>query len=228
MHFLSFHQHYCNGISKDLNPTFFLPRTHDSRAHALGRGTTWFFQYRQQNLVLRHYRRGGFIAKLLRDYYVYTGLSLTRAYREWHLLDDLAQKGLPVPQPYAFHIYKHKLFYQADIITREINNSMPLSQRLQQQALAPQLWQSIGKTITEFHAHDIYHADLNAHNILLDENDKVWLIDFDRGCFKPMTAARRNKNLNRLLRSLEKLSVQYRNFNFSENDISALKKGFYQ
>jgi len=45
-----------------------------------GRSAAWFLQIRGVRAVLRHYRRGGWAAKLLRSGYVWTGLSKTRAF----------------------------------------------------------------------------------------------------------------------------------------------------
>ena len=36
-----------------------------------GRGTTYFFQHNKNEYVLRHYRRGGLIGKVLSDQYMY-------------------------------------------------------------------------------------------------------------------------------------------------------------
>ena len=43
--------------------------------------------------VLRHYRRGGAVARVLDDRYLYTGADRTRAFREWRLLRELAALG---------------------------------------------------------------------------------------------------------------------------------------
>ena len=39
--------------------------------------------------VLRHYRRGGFVARLSRDRYLWLGESRTRSFAEWRLLAEL-------------------------------------------------------------------------------------------------------------------------------------------
>ena len=40
---------------------------------ARGRGSAWFIASGSRQWVLRHFRRGGFIARLSRDRYVWTG-----------------------------------------------------------------------------------------------------------------------------------------------------------
>src|SRR5262245_57201697 len=64
-----------------------------------GRGSVCFLTHDSGQWVLRHYRRGGLIASVSQDRYVYTGASRTRSLREWRLLAELRRRGLPVPVP---------------------------------------------------------------------------------------------------------------------------------
>lgn len=49
----------------------------------------------------------------------------------------------------------------------------------------------------------INHTDLNIHNILMDEQEKFWIIDFDK-CFQQSGESWKQGNLERLKRSFEK------------------------
>ena len=71
--------------------------------------------------------------------------------------------------------------------------------------LAAGFWKSTGKCIRRFHDAGVWHADLNARNILLDDELRVFLIDFDRARFTPGKAVNGKGNLDRLKRSLVKL-----------------------
>ena len=51
--------------------------------------------------VLRHYRRGGLVARLLGDRYVWTGADRTRSFAEFRLLGAIARLGLPGPRALA-------------------------------------------------------------------------------------------------------------------------------
>ena len=51
---------------------------------AKGRGTTHFVQIDGKDCVLRHYRRGGMVARVMGDRYWRATLPESRAWREWH------------------------------------------------------------------------------------------------------------------------------------------------
>jgi 3-deoxy-D-manno-octulosonic acid kinase len=51
----------------------------------------------------------------------------------------------------------------------------------------------------------VCHADLNLHNLLLDAQSRVYLIDFDRGT-RRAAGAWKAANLARLRRSLDKVA----------------------
>lgn len=196
------------------------------RGSALGRGTTHFIELNGTPCVLRHYRRGGMVAKLLGDRYIRATLPESRAWCEWHLLADLVSRGLPVPTPVAAQVVTSGPFYRADLITRRLQNTRSLTEVLQTGALNEKQWQAIGHCIQRFHHAGVYHSDLNAHNILLDENDAVWVIDFDKGEIRKPENEWQHANLSRLRRSLDKLAGQYDPFYFQEADWQQLVTGW--
>lgn len=159
--------------------------------------------------VWRHYRRGGLVARLLQDRYLFTGAERTRCFREWRLLARLIDCGLPVPEPIAARFLRSGLTYTADLLTAELPPSLTLAQSLGRAALSSQQWQSIGRTLAAFHLHGVQHADLNAHNILLGTSaaDQVFVLDFDRGRIRE-PGDWEQRVLQRLRRSLEKISAQ--------------------
>ncbi|MGH1486213.1 MAG: 3-deoxy-D-manno-octulosonic acid kinase [Cellvibrionaceae bacterium] len=192
---------------------------------AVGRGITYFFEQSQHRWVLRHYWRGGLIGKLLSDQYLWQSLEATRAYQELTLLDTLDNLKLPAPKPIAARIIKSGFYYQADIITQAIDNSQSLVQRLNTSLEATQ-WQKIGMTIGQFHQNNIYHDDLNAHNILITDASNIYLIDFDKGKQINDNSLWREKNLERLLRSLEKEKGLGKIKYFDKNNWLELLKGY--
>jgi 3-deoxy-D-manno-octulosonic acid kinase len=202
---------------------------HGLVAEAQGRGTAWMVRHGDDEFVLRHYHRGGMVASLLQDRYLWRGLERTRAWREWRLLASLHEQGLPVPIPVAAHVVHTGIFYRADLITRRIEGAVSLFQyvSLCPVSTATLFWQRVGQCIRRFHLRGIYHADLNAHNILLDEAGKVYLIDFDRG-EQRAAGCWEQANLKRLQRSLEKLKCSYPDMLYSENSWDSLLQGYHE
>lgn len=194
---------------------------------AQGRGTTYFFKHHGQQFVLRHYKRGGMVGKLLNDQYFYTGLVKTRAWQELHLLQHLNELGLPVPKPAAARVCKNSIYYTADIITAKIPNAQDCHMLLTQGSLSQNTWKEIGKAIALLHHFQVYHHDLNIHNIMIDDKQKIWLIDFDK-CGIKKGEHWKADNLSRLKRSLVKESEKQPNYHYQPTDWQSLIDGYQQ
>lgn len=190
-----------------------------------GRGTTYFFSFDQNDWVLRHYKRGGLVGKVLNDQYLYTGLNQTRAWQELNLLLKLNELALPAPTPLAARVIKHFGYYTADLISAKIAEAQDIHQLLLERPLNSQIWESIGATIALFHQHQVYHHDLNIHNIMLDANEKVWLIDFDK-CAVKQGQRWKQDNISRLHRSLKKEFGKATHYHFTEQDWLNLVSGY--
>ena len=171
----------------------------------VGRGSAWFIASGERQWVLRHFRRGGFIARVSQDRYVWTGEDRVRAFAEWRLLEELTQRGLPVPKPVAARYVRTGLCYRCDLITQRIADANPLSAALALDALPEALWRAAGAAVARLHHAGVDHADLNAHNILIGVTGAVSVIDFDRGRLR-RPGAWSSRNLRRLRRSLAKIS----------------------
>ena len=193
---------------------------------AQGRGTTYFIKNSASHWVLRHYYRGGLIGKLINDSYFFTGFEKTRAAKEYNLLKTMVALELPAPKPIAYRIIKSGLTYQADLLSTRITNAEDLVAILSQQIVNEALWRKIGKCIQAFHQQGIYHHDLNAHNILIDDEEKVWLIDFDQGEQRACQQTWQQANLNRLLRSFNKENAKLPVFHWQADNWQFLLEGY--
>jgi len=193
---------------------------------AEGRGTTFFIQHQGRDFVLRHYQRGGLIAKISTDKYIWLGLRFSRPWREWALLEKMLAKGLPVPMPAAIKMEQRGLLYTADIMMHRIPNSRTLMHILITEVLSEGYWIAIGSVIRRFHEEGVYHADLNASNILLDDGGRCFLIDFDRCSIKKAKIKWQKENLLRLKRSLTKALKNEAIFYFSEINWRSLLRGY--
>ncbi len=167
-----------------------------------GRGSAWIIKSEFGKWVLRHYFRGGMYARINQDKYLWAGLKNTRAIKEFRLLEHLQKLGLPSPKPMAAQVTVNGLFYRNDLIMEHIKHQQTFAQFLPQNDDL-KIWGQVGAVIKKYHNNGIYHADLNAHNILLAE-DQIHLIDFDKGKIKTQKSSWQQANINRLQRSIEK------------------------
>jgi len=204
---------------------------------AKGRFITWFIQPFKQlsdkpsdkpiEWVLRHYYRGGMVAKLSKDSFLYTGIKNTRCYLEVNLLQAMLDMDLPVPKPIAARVVRNKLFYTADLLMEKLD-ATDLFSLLKERQLLESEWRNIGKVVASFHHKGVYHSDLNAHNIMIDSNHKTWLIDFDRCEIRTKNIEWQQQNLARLKRSFMKEKSIDPSSYFDDQSWSYLQGGYDQ
>lgn len=191
-----------------------------------GRGHTLVIGDGRNEFVLRHFRRGGVVGRLINDSYLWLGEDNTRSFAEWRLLYKLVKMGLPVPRPAVARYCRKGPFYTADLITLRIPGIRPLSVRLTEKARSEAFWQSVGAAIRRFHSAGVYHADLSSHNIQIDEDGMLWLLDFDRGRLMP-AGTWQQKNLARLHRSLQKTRKLDPRVQYVERNWEQLLEGYF-
>jgi len=200
---------------------------HELDGTAQGRGAVLFIKCADgQRYVLRHYRRGGLMARIAGDRYAWHDEESTRPFAEWQLTYSLHRAGLPVPAPIAARYRQQGSSYTGDIITERLETVGSLAECLRTGALSVLTWIAAGRCIRRFHDLGVCHADLNAHNVLLSE-ENVYLVDFDR-CQLRAPGMWRDGNLVRLRRSLEKITWGLPAGRFGESDWHALLDGYRQ
>lgn len=211
-------------VSPQVDHDWFAPdywRGRDAlRTQAGGRGGVAIIATPAGECVLRHYRRGGLVAALMGDRYLWMGADRTRPFAEFRLLEDIARRGLPGPEVVAARYCRYGLFYTADLITRRIVGAQTLAECLVAGRLDGEMAEEVGALVARFHRAGIWHADLNAHNVLVTTS-ALYLIDFDRGRLRAPRVAWQQANLQRLRRSLLKLGAA------GEGD-AAFEKGTWQ
>lgn len=169
--------------------------------------------------VLRPYRRGGMIARFNAQRYLWMGIERTRAFKELRLTNTLREQGLPVPQVLGACVWKEGLTYEAALLSVRIPGALPLAEKIttlvnstdQDPNTLRTLLQHVGSIIRQAHDLGLDHVDLNARNILVDNDMQAWIIDLDRCQLRSGKNHKRDKiqkwqknNLERLGRSLEK------------------------
>ncbi|MEW9624844.1 3-deoxy-D-manno-octulosonic acid kinase [Rhodanobacter geophilus] len=196
--------------SPQVDTDWFVPerwREHGAlRSQSGGRGGVQLIATPAGECVLRHYHRGGMVAKLMGDRYLWRGADATRCFAEFRLLAEIVRLGLPGPVPVAARYRRGGLFYRADLITRRIADAQTLAECLAAGRLDAELAREVGALVARFHRAGVWHADLNAHNVLVT-SPALHLIDFDRGRLRTPVEAWRLANLERLHRSLLKLGA---------------------
>ncbi len=177
--------------------------------------------------VVRHYRRGGAVARWLGDRYL--GAGEPRPLRELRISVAARARRVPTPEVLALALYPAGAFYRADLATAEIPQAMDLAESLwaehagaddpsaRMAALA-----AAGALLRELAAAGVRHPDLNAKNILLATADSgsmdglpatpaaaeglvAWVLDLDGARVGPPLSWRRRREAEaRLERSLRK------------------------
>ena len=130
-------------------------------------------------VVIKHYRRGGLVRHLMKRRYL--TWRKPRCQREYDLLYSVRDIGIHAPEPVAF-AYRGRLFYLAWLITRQIEHPQSLARiSLKDEKRARQLMKSVIALCLLLIDHHIRHVDLHPGNVVVDLQDRVFFLDFDRG-----------------------------------------------
>lgn len=190
-----------------------------------GRGAVHVVRHDDQRWVLRQYRRGGLVGRVVDHSYVWTGLAQTRPWREWHLLAELHGAGLPVPRPVAAYVSRNGMRYSGHILSELIEGVTPLLELLRREKLGTAAWSRLGRTMRHFHRAHVHHPDLNISNVLVQDDGRYFLVDFDRGRLHAGTAVLQ-ADIRRLRRSLDKHRAKTAPIHFEEADWRAFIEGY--
>ena len=201
-----------------------------------GRGITYFIRQGVSEMVLRAYLRGGMIGQWIKRSFWFGQIERTRVYREIALLDYLYHQGVAVPKPIAGLITRHGLFplslfgwvYRNSILIEKIPKAKDFHGFLLTQNVLIEHWQALGAQIAHMHLSGVNHHDLNIENVMLDDQGKVWLIDFDKCSWVGTASLQRiaEDNLSRLARSLRKKQRLHSGYHVSPDDWTALLNGY--
>lgn len=145
-------------------------------------------------VVVKHYRRGGLLANLITQYYVTAARARSRI--EFEQMQLVRMMGVQAPEPVAC-AYRGLFVYKAWLVTREVpqvRTMVEFSQKSPDRiaAVMTKLEQQLDILVDN----RIVHADFHPGNILIDDREQVYIIDFDK------SAAWRG--------SKAKLALQYR------------------
>lgn len=190
-------------IADDLAPLGLEPFWADlvPLAGARGRGGIGTLQLQGHDLVVRPYKRGGALGRLLRDRY--TGPS--RARRELEVLAALRAEGVPVVVPVAAVARRQHAFWRLRLCTERLPDALPLPAFL---AAFPGLRrftaEAVGIVVKLAFTAGLRHPDLHLDNVLCaarGDRVRAVLVDLDRASLqKGLDEGARDAMLARLQR----------------------------
>jgi|GEM_PF-187556 len=165
-----------------------------------------------QRWVVRHYRRGGLVARFVEDRFLDVGER--RPLRELRASHAARERGIPTPEVVALGVYPTGVWYRADIVTRWVPDSIDLAAALfdgdPSDERRERAMRAAGELVRHAHRAGVVHNDLNLKNVLLtgldDGAPSAWLLDLDRAVVVRDEVARfeRDQMLRRFSRSLRK------------------------
>lgn len=129
-------------------------------------------------VVIKFYKRGGWISRINKEKYL--KISKTRSRKEFEFFISAGKAGVNVPMPVAY-ASRGFPFYKAWLITKEIADHTSFAQLcFNEREKALSLIPEISRNIRLLIKNGIHHVDLHPGNIVIDKNNKIYIIDFDR------------------------------------------------
>lgn len=187
------HEH----LIKDFSPEEFTLRSfvqnHEQLSSPIGRGKIALLKSSTgERFVLRQYLRGGFVRRFLTDQFLrrpFSTIENSRPFRELEILGHLLDSGVSVPVPVLgiSSISLTGLSYRAAIMTEYLPDTKNLlvvgrellktNQRAEDFKVA---CFKAGVQALKMLKNGVFHPDLHLGNVLVDAEDRVYLIDFDQ------------------------------------------------
>jgi len=155
------------------------------------------------SVVIKYYIRGGLLRLLVERTYLKWGK--TRCQIEYELLQKVTNLGVSVPKPIAYGS-RGGLFYRAWLVTREIKGQQSLAQlAFSDVERVCNVMSQVVDDVSILINNHILHIDLHPGNVLVDGNNRTFLVDFDKAYLCPGDKNRlRDQYLTRWRRSVTK------------------------
>lgn len=198
-------RNFLNGYS-----TLFDAAGHSAaRRTVAGRGPAFAVATAEGQWLVRHYRRGGALARILGDRYPRMGEP--RAFRELDVSLAARASGIATPEVVAAAAYPAGIFRRCDIAVVFMRESIDLAGLLFEHGDrdiddAAAKAAALIRTICE---RGLLHPDLNLKNILIAP-DAGYVVDLDRCRMAEPSRENADRMRRRLLRSLEKWQARTR------------------
>lgn len=156
-------------------------------------------------VAIKQFKRGGLIRFIIKDRYMKLGK--TRGQIELELMHRLRQLGIRTPEPIAY-AYRGFPLYTAWLVTRKIKKACTLAELCDQDIKrVNRIMISVIKQIERLVECRCMHVDLHPGNILVDQDDHIYLIDFDKGYF---SSANREKLYDTYYKRWQRSIIKHR------------------
>ncbi len=208
--YCSFERNDCQGFALRSEQSLLIPALLDRETcgpvDGMGRGALYRFPLSAGNGILREYRRGGMMQRLLTE-----GSLTNRPLREWRVISYLHEKGFPVPEPLGVVWRRAGGLVFGAIATRELDASTLCAWLSARSERSEDMLEAVGKLVRVMHDLGVYHADLHVGNVLVSSGSDasgIYIVDFDKARIGPLTDIQRAQNLLRLRRSFVKRGLR--------------------
>ena len=172
-----------------------------------------------ETALVRQYRHGGTLRGVTGQWFFTWP---PRPFRELSVTEELRRRGVRTLEVYAACVRRgYGPFYRGCLITRELRDAEDLWSALQSGLVERLGWpaalRAVAESVRTMHGQGVYHSDLNLKNILLrqEAGEAVsYIIDFDKAklFLGKLRGELVKSNLDRLLRSINKLDPQRKYF----------------
>lgn len=138
-------------------------------------------------VVIKHYVRGGWVRFV--NHRCHLRGSRSRSQAEFEMLLTLRSLGFDVPRPLAW-AERGRIWVHTWLIMEERPNAKTLAElagtdELRARKLLPQISEVVARLIS----HQIHHVDFHPGNVLIDAEDRICLIDFDKTARVPISTS---------------------------------------
>jgi len=129
-------------------------------------------------VVIKHYRRGGILARFIEKTYLTCGKK--RSQIEFEQMYKVRKLGVSTPEPIAYAC-KGRFFYQTWLITAKIEHHLSMAElsRIAPDRTVTAL-KMLGSQLSILIDNGVMHADFHPGNVLVDDREQVFLVDFDK------------------------------------------------
>ena len=156
------------------------------------------------SVAVKYFTRGGLNRLVVKHHYL-RWRPRTRCQIEFDMLSQVRRLNIMAPEPVAW-AHRGGLFYRGWLVTREIKKHRNLAELSCQ---APQstakIMTNLIPQVTTLIANGIMHIDLHPGNVIVDNHDRVFLLDFDKASLSTKSPEHlKSRYLRRWRRAVQK------------------------